>query len=430
MRLIIISSLLLIAVANYAQSYTSYFTGSSTNVTTQPDGGICLMGGATENDEAMKWFLQRANGGDILVLRASGSDGYNDYLYAELGVAVNSVETIVFNTADAVNDFYVQTRIQNAEAIWFAGGDQWNYVNYWKNSPVETLVNNSIQQRNIVIGGTSAGMAILGSHYFSAQNGTVTSATALANPFHNLVSIGGNDFLNAGVLSNTITDTHYDNPDRRGRHVVFMARMATDFAIEPRGIACDEYTAVCIDGTLARVYGNYPSDDDNAYFVQMNCELQDRGPEVCTPGTPLTWNRDGKALRVFRVKGTQTGQYFFDWAEMYSESEGDWLYWYVDNGVFHETPGEAYNCNIGKPDIISSCEVTISPNPVGEYLNISTGNIVSGQILIFDITGKTVYSGSFEGKHLSIDTGSLLPGMYVVELKSDAIQTRTKLLKL
>ncbi|MBP7463875.1 MAG: cyanophycinase, partial [Bacteroidales bacterium] len=242
MRLIIISSLLLIAVANYAQSYTSYFTGSSTNVTTQPDGGICLMGGATENDEAMKWFLQRANGGDILVLRASGSDGYNDYLYAELGVTVNSVETIVFNTADAVNDFYVQTRIQNAEAIWFAGGDQWNYVNYWKNSPVETLVNNSIQQRNIVIGGTSAGMAILGSHYFSAQNGTVTSATALANPFHNLVSIGGNDFLNAGVLGNTITDTHYDNPDRRGRHVVFMARMATDFAIEPRGIACDEYT--------------------------------------------------------------------------------------------------------------------------------------------------------------------------------------------
>lgn len=115
---------------------------------------------------------------------------------------------------------------------------------------------------------------------------------------------------------------------------------------------------------------------------------------------------------------------------MYSESEGDWLYWYVDNGVFHETPGEAYNCNIGKPDIISSCEVTISPNPVGEYLNISTGNIVSGQILIFNITGKTVYSGSFEGKHLSIDTGSLLPGMYVVELKSDAIQTRTKLLKL
>ena len=37
------------------------------------------MGGASENDAAMAWFLERAGGGDVLVLRASGSDGYNDY---------------------------------------------------------------------------------------------------------------------------------------------------------------------------------------------------------------------------------------------------------------------------------------------------------------------------------------------------------------
>jgi hypothetical protein len=43
----------------------------------------------------MKWFLQRANGGDILVLRTTGSNGYNSYLYSGLGVTVNSVETIV-----------------------------------------------------------------------------------------------------------------------------------------------------------------------------------------------------------------------------------------------------------------------------------------------------------------------------------------------
>ena len=53
------------------------------------------MGGATEDDNAMIWFLERSNGGDILVLRTSGSDGYNNYLFSELGVNVNSVETIV-----------------------------------------------------------------------------------------------------------------------------------------------------------------------------------------------------------------------------------------------------------------------------------------------------------------------------------------------
>ena len=46
-----------------AQDYVSYFTGDAADVTTSPQGGVCLMGGATENDEAMKWFLERADGG-------------------------------------------------------------------------------------------------------------------------------------------------------------------------------------------------------------------------------------------------------------------------------------------------------------------------------------------------------------------------------
>ena len=29
------------------------------------------------------WILERSNGGDILVLRTSGSDGYNNYLFSE-----------------------------------------------------------------------------------------------------------------------------------------------------------------------------------------------------------------------------------------------------------------------------------------------------------------------------------------------------------
>ncbi|MCB0637011.1 MAG: cyanophycinase, partial [Lewinella sp.] len=101
-----------------AQSYTSYFSGNETDAQTQPQGGVCMMGGATEHDNAMRWFLQRADGGDVLVLRASGADGYNSYLYSELGETVNSVETIVFNNASAATEPYVQQAIQQAEAIW------------------------------------------------------------------------------------------------------------------------------------------------------------------------------------------------------------------------------------------------------------------------------------------------------------------------
>ena len=43
------------------------------------------------------------------------------------------------------------------------------------------------------------------------------------------------------------TDTHFDNPEREGRLLAFMARASTDWGIAATAIACDEYTAVCID---------------------------------------------------------------------------------------------------------------------------------------------------------------------------------------
>src|SRR5690606_29614016 len=125
MKKILLTISIILSFFSFSQDYTSYFTGSATNADVTALGGICLMGGASESDEAMTWFLNQANGGDVLVLRASGSDGYNDYLYTDLGVTVNSVETIVFHNAAASNETYIQDKIKNAEAIWIAGGDQW-----------------------------------------------------------------------------------------------------------------------------------------------------------------------------------------------------------------------------------------------------------------------------------------------------------------
>ncbi len=31
--------------------------------------------------------------------------------------------------------------IRNAEAVWIAGGDQSNYIRYWKDTPVEDAIN-------------------------------------------------------------------------------------------------------------------------------------------------------------------------------------------------------------------------------------------------------------------------------------------------
>ena len=72
-----------------AQGYTSYFTGNATDVVTSPQGGVCLMGGAGEDDNAMAWFLERVDGGDVLVAEdgAPEDEGrHEEEEQAQLGV--------------------------------------------------------------------------------------------------------------------------------------------------------------------------------------------------------------------------------------------------------------------------------------------------------------------------------------------------------
>ena len=385
MRLITILGILLFPHIILAQNYTSYFTGNTTDVITNPGGGVCLMGGATEDDNAMSWFLNQANGGDVIVLRASGSDGYNDYLYTDLGVTVNSVETIVFNNATASSETYIHNRINEAEAIWFAGGDQWNYVDYWRGTTIQTLINEAINSRNVVVGGTSAGMAILGGHYFSAENGTITSNAALNNPYNNSATVDNTPFLEAPFLANVITDTHYDNPNRKGRHSVFLARILTDTGTAGYGIACDEYTAVCIDTNgIASVYGEYPTYDDFAYFIQVNCEATNPEPEVCTAGTPLTWNLAGSALRVARLNGTASGGEQFDLNTWQSVSGGSWLNWSISNGNFSEVPGLAPDCALLEP-----C--------VGDFNDDGMRNVADLIVFLADVGCTGTCIGDFNG---------------------------------
>ncbi len=417
-KLIILLSLLCPVV--FGQNYTSYFTGNTTNIETNPIGGICMMGGASEHNEAMRWFLERANGGDILVLRTSGSNGYNDYMFSELGITVNSVETIVFNNATASNESYIHQKIQQAEAIWFAGGNQWNYINYWRNTQIQTLINEAIQDRNITIGGTSAGMAILGGYYFSAQNGTVTSATALANPYNSSVTVDNSPFLENDILSDVITDTHYDDPNRKGRHVVFLARVLVDTDVTIKGIACNEYTAVCIDeNNIASVYGDYPAYEESAFFLQTNCELTDFNPENCTENNPLVWNLNGTAIRVCKVNGTNNGENTFDLNDWKTTSGGIWQNWYVDDGILIENKGAEINCSslLINDDELKNL-VAVFPNPFINEVTIKSEEKIL-ELTLFDLNGNLVgVKSNLNEFSNSINTNLLISGIYFIKIQT------------
>jgi cyanophycinase-like exopeptidase len=410
----------------FAQNYVEYHTGSTVDAITNQQPGVCMMGGASEQDDAMIWFLNQADGGDVVVLRASGSDGYNDYFYTDLGVTINSVTTFVIDNVAGATDPYVLERVANAEAIWFAGGDQWDYVSYFKDNDMEDTLNNFINVKQGVIGGTSAGMAILGSSYFSAQYGTLTSNVAQGNPYHPRVALGYNDFLTIPYLENVITDSHYDDPDRRGRHSVFLARFSTDNGARSYGIACNEYTAVCIgaDGR-AYVYGEYPAYDEFAYFLQANC-VENYQPETCVANTPLDWNRGGEAIKVYRVPGTEAGTNYFDLSDWETGSGGEWQNWSVTNGTFATVAGVNPECGALSIEEVEIFQVEVYPNPFSDrfYINME-GQVKS--MKLYTILGKEINLTLDINK--PIDASSLSLGMYILKLKIENQVQTFKLIK-
>ncbi|MCU0449272.1 MAG: cyanophycinase [Bernardetiaceae bacterium] len=313
-------------VAAEANPVQTWVVGDTADVQTVTRPGCLLAGGSTDVDEAMRWLIERSGGGDFVVLRASGADGYNSYLYRELG-GVNSCQTFLVNSREKAANPTLLRRVRQAEALFIAGGDQANYVNFWKDTPLHQTIQHLVQDRRVPVGGTSAGCAILGQAYFAALQGTVTSETALANPLAPAITLGHHDFLQIPYLQNTITDTHYDNPDRRGRHLVFLARLLAQTPSAPaRGIGVPERTAVVVeaDGT-ARVMGRGP-----AVFAQATGP----GPETLQAGQPLHWDRRQQAVQVYELPPGGS----FNLANWQQANGGQWFNFWVNQGQLMVNP--------------------------------------------------------------------------------------------
>src|SRR3954453_23709571 len=141
--------------------------GNPTNASAvTPKAGFALMGGGDDLDEAFRWLCDRAGGGDFLVLRATGDHEYNAYI--EKLCRLNSVATVIIPSRSAAGDPEVARIIGRASALFISGGDQANYINLWMGTPVQASLNDAIR-RGVPIGGTSAGLAVLGEWAYSAQ---------------------------------------------------------------------------------------------------------------------------------------------------------------------------------------------------------------------------------------------------------------------
>ena len=245
--------------------------GSSEDTCVQLDEpALLLMGGGTDVDEAFEnRIMPHIQGGNIVVLRTSGSDGYNDYLYDLTGAS--SVETMLVDTRDKANSDYVDWVIRTAEFLWIAGGDQSDYLNQWEGTRVQDAIQ-YVFDKGGVVGGTSAGNHVLSQFIYDPDGVLGAISDEVVTDFcHETINISTN-FLSFPWLVNTLNDSHFYERNRMGRSAVFQAHLGADSRI----IGISEQTSLFIPASgEAIVDGRWEvyilRADSQTEYVQTTC---------------------------------------------------------------------------------------------------------------------------------------------------------------
>ena len=250
----------------------TYFDGNRVQTDKPPSGGpaLLLMG---DGAEVNKSFTTRAypivNGGDIVVLRTSGSNGYQNYFHnvpvAELAPELrallqpNSVETLFVDSVDKANSDYVDNAVPRANMIWVAGGDQSAYIQTWRSTRLADAVK-AAYARGAVIGGTSAGMVVGGEWMYDPGSLlAVTSAEAVADPYRPSMIVSSTKLFDLPLGFNLRPEPHFQNRDRMGRTLAFMARLRKDARTSlVYGVALDERTSLFIERSSIGVFERAP----------------------------------------------------------------------------------------------------------------------------------------------------------------------------
>ncbi|MGB0047935.1 MAG: cyanophycinase [Terriglobales bacterium] len=288
-----LSLLILLLAANlaHAAAYQYFRLGNKNDLPSKPAAGIAMMGGGSDLDEAFRWLCEKGIGGDFLILRATGDDGYNSYI--QKLCHMNSVATLIIPDRQAAQDPAVAEIIRHAAVVFIAGGDQANYIRGWKDTPVEDAINANVGAGK-PIGGTSAGLAVLGEFVYGAlgdkpDDNDLASTDVLPNPYLDRVTLI-RGFLGIPHLENLLTDSHFAKRDRMGRSLGFLAHIVQDgWSSAPREIAIDEKSAVLVEADgKATVVGS----GKGAYFLRPT-----QRPDVCKSGQPLTFRN----INVYQI---------------------------------------------------------------------------------------------------------------------------------
>ena len=208
-------------------------------------GSLLLVGGGGEDyndwsDVPYRWLVAHAPNGRVLVLHYSDTTNFFSGYFPWLSPC--TVSNLAITSSLQANDSAVYRRILEHDGIFMRGGDQWQYVTKWRGTLVEKAIR-EVFARGGVVGGTSAGEAILSEIVFDAQLSSVAPRNALRNPLGASITFT-DDFLHLGT--GYIADSHFFERGRLGRLPAFLAVYKQLKQREIIGVGVDYNTALAV----------------------------------------------------------------------------------------------------------------------------------------------------------------------------------------
>ncbi|RVT45602.1 cyanophycinase [Rheinheimera sediminis] len=236
----------------------------------QSQGELMIVGGAlaSSNKAVYQQFIQSAGGtakAKVMVIPAASSQPVKYFRQfqqdlAYYGVPEQQVQLVPIAVKDDKSttedeslwrhnaaDPKLAAQVQQATAVWFLGGDQ-NYLvdtlrAEGKNSPVLDAIW-QLYQSGGIIGGTSAGAAIMSETMIVSGSSWTALAGAIAQPDTQIDEAADEPLQlrrGLGFFPEGIIDQHFDRRARFGRLIVAVAEQKSDSAI---GYGVDEDSAL------------------------------------------------------------------------------------------------------------------------------------------------------------------------------------------
>ncbi len=221
-------------------------------------GKLLLVGGGSESnngwsDDPYRWMVDQAENKRIAIISSTAGNDPEWLVNYFVSLGATRARNFEFSARVTEDADGIYDSLMTYDAFFFKGGDQWIYYLYFNNTDVEKAIVDKFAQGG-VMGGTSAGMAILGQYTYTAEKSSLTPFEGLENVFNENITIA-DDF--APLLSGYITDTHFLERGRLPRLNSMQANYFLKNDIEIKGIACDDQTAIAIDeNNIGTVYGN------------------------------------------------------------------------------------------------------------------------------------------------------------------------------